>query len=516
MIAALNLDRRLERAGQAVAYLVLGVPIALLSLAAVIALMLGAALSVTGLGLPLLLAAAAGCRALLGADRRAANWLLRTHIPPLPAPGRTSGGPWRRSLDTLSDRALWRLAATIALKPPLQLCLLAVALAPLALLFELVRLAVQALGGLGNIDYLGPWAFGPVVGLALCVLALPAGVLAVATLDGLFSVACTITRAMLAPRVAPAGPVREMLAASLGDRSVTIAYWLPDREAFVDEAGRRVDLPAAGSGRAWTAVERDGRRVAAIVHDAALDTSRELVQAAAAASSMAIDNERLKADLRARVEELRVSRRRIVEAGDAARRRTERDLHDGAQQQLVALALELRMLRRRVDDPQLGTALDGLSERLGQALEELRELARGIHPAILADRGLGPAIVSLADRMPIEVRTDVAVDGRLPAPVESAAYFLVAEGLTNVVKYADADSAQVTVRHNGSELDVVVADDGAGGADPAAGSGLRGLQDRLAAVDGTLTVESPPGGGTQLRGRLPCAAPRPAAEGVPA
>ena len=142
-----------------------------------------------------------------------------------------------------------------------------------------------------------------------------------------------------------------MLAESLGDRSVAIAYWLADREAFVDEAGHPVALPEPGSGRAWTAVEQDGRRVAAIVHDAALDTSPELVHAAAAASSLAIDNERLKADLRARVEDLRVSRLRIVEAADEARRRIERDLHDGAQQELLALALELRVLRSSISDP---------------------------------------------------------------------------------------------------------------------------------------------------------------------
>jgi signal transduction histidine kinase len=318
---------------------------------------------------------------------------------------------------------------------------------------------------------------------------------------------CTITRALLVPRVAVAGPVREILAASLGDRSVTVAYWLPDRAAFVDESGRPVTMPAHGSGRTWTAVERDGRPVAAIIHDAALETSTELVQAAAAASSLAIDNERLKADLRARLEELRVSRLRIVEAADAARRRIERDLHDGAQQQLVALAIELRLLRRHLDDPELDGLVEGISDRLGTALEELRELARGIHPAVLTDRGLGPALTALTHRMPVDVETDVDLGGRLPAAIEAAAYFLVAEGLTNVVKYAAGAPARVVVRHAGEELIVTVADEGAGGADPAAGSGLRGLQDRLAAVDGTLTVNSPPGGGTVLEGRLPCTAP---------
>jgi signal transduction histidine kinase len=293
-----------------------------------------------------------------------------------------------------------------------------------------------------------------------------------------------------------------MLAESLGDRSVAIAYWLPDREAFVDEAGRPVELPQPGSGRAWTAVERDGRRVAAIVHDAALDTTSELVQAAAAASSLAIDNERLKADLRARVAELRVSRQRIVEAADEARRRIERDLHDGAQQQLLALALELRVLRSRVNGDTVAL-VDGLAQRLDVALGELRELARGIHPALLTQSGLGPAIGSLAERSPAPVRAEVAVDERLPAPVESAAYFVVAEALTNVARYAQATTADVEVRRDGDDLLVVVADDGIGGVNVAAGSGLRGLQDRLAAVDGTLRIDSPRDAGTRLEARIP-------------
>jgi signal transduction histidine kinase len=294
-----------------------------------------------------------------------------------------------------------------------------------------------------------------------------------------------------------------MLAESLGDRTVSVAYWLPDRERFVDEHGRPVELPEPGSGRTWTAVERDGRRVAAIVHSAALDTSPELVEAAAAASSLAIDNERLKADLQARVEELRVSRLRIMEAGDAARRRIERNLHDGAQQQLVALALELRVLKARVKDPGAAPLIDELSERLATALAELRELARGIHPAILTDRGLAPAINSLAERGTVPIQCDVEVSDRLPPPVEAAAYFLVAEALTNVARYAHASSARVEVQREDGQLVVVVADDGVGGVDPSAGSGLRGLDDRVAAVGGTLEIDSPLGAGTRVRARIP-------------
>jgi signal transduction histidine kinase len=192
-----------------------------------------------------------------------------------------------------------------------------------------------------------------------------------------------------------------------------------------------------------------------------------------------------------------------MEAGDAARRRIERNLHDGAQQQLVALALELRVLKARVKDPDAVPLIDELSERLATALAELRELARGIHPAILTDRGLAPAINSLAERGTVPIECDVDVSERLPAPVEAAAYFLVAEALTNVARYAHATSARVEVRRQDGDLQVVVADDGVGGVDPKAGSGLRGLDDRVAAVGGTLEIDSPLGGGTQVRARIP-------------
>jgi hypothetical protein len=205
-------------------------------------------------------------------------------MAPLPGAVRTSGSLWRRSLAVLADRGQWRVVAALAVQPLLVPMMLVVGLLPVLLWAELVSLGIQGVGGLGAVDYLGPWALGPSVGLLMCALALPATVVSVAGLDALRTLLAAITRALLAPRATTSGPVREMLAASLGDHSVTIAYWLPDRGAFVDEAGRRVELPDRSSGRTWTAVERDGRRVAAIIHDVALDTSRELVQAAAAAS----------------------------------------------------------------------------------------------------------------------------------------------------------------------------------------------------------------------------------------
>jgi signal transduction histidine kinase len=503
VIAALQLDRRVQRAVGAVAYLAVNVPIAILAMFAVLGVMLGAALSVIRVGLPLLLGAAAACRWLLRADRRAANRFLGMQIPPLPAAARTSGSPWRRSLAVLSDRMLLRNVAILAAKPLLIAVLVVVGLVPIVLLAEIVNLGVQGVGGLGSIDYLGPWSLGAGLGTVLCLLAPFAAVLVIATLEALHTLLCSIGRGLVATRLQPDGPVREMLAVSLGDRSVAVAYWLPDRRQFVDESGRPVALPEPGSGRAWTAVERDGAPVAAIVHDAALDTSPELVEAAAAASSLAIDNERLKADLRARLEELRVSRLRIVEAADDARRRIERDLHDGAQQELLALALELRVLRSRVGDTDALPLVDGIAKRLDVALGELRELARGIHPAILTQSGLSAAVGALAERATLPVEIEIDVERRLPAPVEAAAYFLVAEALTNVVRYARASGARVDIAMDDDDLVVSVIDDGIGGVDVAAGSGLRGLQDRLATVDGRMEIDSRPGEGTRLTGRIP-------------
>ncbi len=301
-----------------------------------------------------------------------------------------------------------------------------------------------------------------------------------------------------------AGTLRDALADALGDPSLALAYWLPERAEWVDASGRAVAVPEDG-GRSTT-VERDGRPVALLVHDASLADERELLQGVGGAAALALENERLAAELRARVEELRASRTRIVESADAARRRIERDLHDGAQQRLVALALSLRLARRRLDDDPAAARelLDDASASLDAAIRELRELARGIHPAVLSDRGLGSALEALAQRMPIPVEIAAAPSERLPEPVEAAAYFVVAEAITNVARYAHATHARVEVQREGGRLAVAVADDGVGGADPAKGSGLRGLSDRVAALDGRLEVESPAGQGTTVRAVIPC------------
>ena len=210
------------------------------------------------------------------------------------------------------------------------------------------------------------------------------------------------------------------------------------------------------------------------------------------------------------IDDLRSSRERLVSAQDVERRSLERDLQHGAQQSLVAVALLLRLAATRLgDDPDgVRPSVDEATAQLKQAIGELRELARGLHPAVLSERGLAPALASLAERSPVPVHIDSAFDDRLPDPVEATLYFAVAEALTNVAKYAAATTVQVTVRRDGDAVVLVVADDGVGGADAARGSGLRGLADRVTAVDGSVDVDSPPGGGTRLTCRVPLAAVR--------
>ncbi len=300
--------------------------------------------------------------------------------------------------------------------------------------------------------------------------------------------------------------LRELLSRALGDRSLQVVYWLEDSGQWVDAAGHPAELPDPDDpARAWAPVERDGRRVGAIIHDRSLCEDEELVRSVAVAAGLSIENERLQAQLRARVDELRRSRARIVEAGTAERRRLERNLHDGAQQRLVALSLTMRLAqtRLRADPDGAEQLLGGAQEELGRALEELRELARGIHPAVLSDRGLAAALEGLAGRSSVPVELDGTPPERLPAPVEAAAYFVVAEALTNVVKYANATQARVSVSRNNGHAVVEVADDGIGGADPGRGSGLRGLADRVAALDGKLVLSSPEGAGTLLRAEIP-------------
>ena len=275
-------------------------------------------------------------------------------------------------------------------------------------------------------------------------------------------------------------------------------FWVPDD--LQDEYQALSAREAAGSGYTGyetVRVHRDGHRLEVEVAAAPIrDAEGDVVGAMAVLSDIS--------DRKRQEEELRASRARLVAAGDEARRQLERNLHDGAQQRLVALSVALRLAESKlVDDPEAAAAImAGAREELGHALEELRELARGIHPAVLTDRGLEPALTALVSRASLPVDVDVPPD-RLPPAVEAASYYVVAEALTNVAKYSGATKASVDVRHENGRVVVEVRDDGAGGADPSRGSGLRGLADRVAVLDGTLIVESPAGKGTIVRAEIP-------------
>ncbi|MGH3023935.1 MAG: histidine kinase [Gaiellaceae bacterium] len=299
--------------------------------------------------------------------------------------------------------------------------------------------------------------------------------------------------------------LRDALARALRDPSLTLAYWIPEFGSYADLDGRPVEVPS-GDGRATTLIERDGANVAALLHDPALDDEAALLEAVTAAAGIAIDNGRLHAELRARLQELRGSRVRVIEAGQKERQRLERDLHDGAQQRLIALSLELSRLEERLGaDPDAKARLDQARREITKSLDELRAVARGLHPAVVSGHGLEVALEQVAARAPLPVRLNVAVAGRLPEHLEVAAFYLVSESLTNIGKHARATSATVEVTRANGQLVVEVADDGVGGADTERGSGLRGLADRVEALDGRLRVWSPTGGGTRLRAEIPCA-----------
>jgi signal transduction histidine kinase len=300
--------------------------------------------------------------------------------------------------------------------------------------------------------------------------------------------------------------LRDALARTLGDPTLDVAFWLPESGAYGDAAGRPVELPEDGA-RAVTLLDHEGEPLAAIVHDPSLLDEPKLVRAAGAAARLALENAQLQADMRAQLTQVQASRVRIVSAADEERKRIERDLHDGAQQRLAALALQLRTAQRRLDSPEADPAVEALLEsavaELQAANQELRELVRGVYPPILTEEGLAAALESLALRNPFPIELDV-LEGRFPAQVEATAYFVACEGLANVAKHAQASRASVCIaRHNGL-LAVEIADDGVGGAVPLERSGLSGLADRVEALGGRLRVVSPAGAGTRVLAEIPC------------
>jgi signal transduction histidine kinase len=305
------------------------------------------------------------------------------------------------------------------------------------------------------------------------------------------------------------GPVadpREALSRALGDPSLALGYWFAAESRYVDRDGGPVELPAPDTGRRSTVVERDGQPVAVLIHDAVLEHNAGLVESVSATAGLALENERLQAELRARLVELRASRARLVAATDAERRRIERDLHDGTQQRLVSIAMSLGLAEAKLpsDGAQAKPIVAQSREALAAALAELRDLTQGIYPTILTERGLPTALDELCGRSAITAHLRLFLDGRLPIPVETAAYYVVSEALTNAAKYSRAREVCVAASCTDGVLTVEVADDGVGGAENGKGSGLRGLADRVEALDGRLTVSSPPGQGTTLRAEFPC------------
>jgi signal transduction histidine kinase len=301
------------------------------------------------------------------------------------------------------------------------------------------------------------------------------------------------------------GDLPALFAHALRDPSLTLAYWLPQYGTWADPDGHAVELPAADSPRTTTLIERDGVRLAVLVHNRSLDDEPALLEAVSAAAWIALENGRLHSELRAKLDELRGSRERVLEAGQKERQRLERNLHDGAQQRLIALSLDLSRLEERLgDDPEARAQVDQARAEIAQSLEELREVARGLHPAVVSGHGLGVALESLAARAPVPVRLTVDVEERVDEPLEVAAFYVVSESLANIGKHAQATSATIDVARAHGQLVVEIVDNGVGGADSEDGTGLRGLADRVEALDGRLLVWSPSSGGTRVRAELPC------------
>jgi len=301
---------------------------------------------------------------------------------------------------------------------------------------------------------------------------------------------------------ARSGTLRDALSRALGDPSLEICYWLDDADSFVDMKGRRLSLPDPSSKRSVTSIERDGRPVAVILHDRAVLDDPGLLEAVTAAAQLAASNARLQAEVQARVAELTASRRRILETRDEERLRLERRLREGAQHRLEHLAETLRSSRLSAAGAQTIERIVHAEEQLSRTLEELRRLALGLHPRILSEQGLRSALASLTEGFPARVELEVTTDRMAPA-VEVAAYFVCAEALANVAKYAFASTVAVSVTAEDTAVAVTVEDDGVGGADPARGSGLRGLVDRIGTLGGALRIESEADHGTRLTAEIP-------------
>jgi signal transduction histidine kinase len=376
----------------------------------------------------------------------------------------------------------------------------------LALLVDAFALALVMIAFLFlSAAFGGPWVaqirWATFVILALAPLVFLAGVLHARLARSALGDLVVELRSDLAPSA-----LRDALARTLRDPSLELAYWLPEFGTYADVDGRPLDIGDLGRGRSTTLIDKRGEHIAALLHDPSLQDEHELLRAVTAAAAIAVDKGRLQADLRARLDELRGSRARVIDAGQNERKRLERDLHDGAQQRLIALSLELSLLEQRLEgDREATERLDHARREIALSLEELRDVARGLHPAVLSGHGLEVALESIAARASVPVRLTVALDGRLQERLEVVAYYVVSESLTNIAKHARATRATVDVGREDGQMVVEIVDDGIGGADTEGGSGLRGLADRVEALGGRLRVWTPVGGGTRVKAEIPCA-----------
>jgi signal transduction histidine kinase len=300
--------------------------------------------------------------------------------------------------------------------------------------------------------------------------------------------------------------LRDALARALADESLELLFYSRDEGRYVDARGQPAELPQAGSGRASVEIELSGQRVGAIAYDALLIADPGLVRAAGRVIALALERDRLTAELIASRDALRESRARIVEAADRERKRIARDLHDGLQAQLVMLAMKADRIVSDPDAPSVAHDAAEVRAGLEAASESLRGLVQGVMPALLIERGLYAATEDLIDRMPLPTRLELpSADDALPEPVVSTGYFVVAEALTNAVKHSKARELAVHLARSAGALRIEVRDDGVGGAQVGAGgSGLRGIADRLDVLGGRLVISSPPGGGTALLAEVPC------------
>ena len=298
--------------------------------------------------------------------------------------------------------------------------------------------------------------------------------------------------------------LRDALAQALGDPSLEVGYWVTQTGSYVDAEGGAVALPGPGAVRSITAIEREGEPVAILVHDPAVLGDPSLVDSIAAATRLTASNARLQAEVRTQIAELQASRRRLVSADDEERRRLEERLRQGAERRLAALAVELGRIRAHADEgPRALEMIAKAESQLERTLNELHELAGGLHPRLLAAAGLPGALEDLVERSPVPVTLSVDCGAQMPPELEAAAYFVCSEGLANITKYASANRVSIAVANREDRLTIEVSDDGVGGADPARGSGLRGLADRVEALGGALRVDSPRGRGTLLSAEVP-------------